>query len=69
MRQLYEQVRNNDAAMVQSELVSANSGNTLEVNGTQFAWITIASANVIPEVTIIAILYFVQQLNPILISR
>lgn len=50
MRKMYEQVRNNDAAMVQCELLSPQSAEALSVGGSQNAWITIASANVIPEV-------------------
>ena len=52
MRKMYEQVRNNDAAMVQCELLSPQSAEALSVGGSQNAWITIASANVIPEVNI-----------------
>mmetsp|Transcript_3860 Transcript_3860/g.5309 ORF Transcript_3860/g.5309 Transcript_3860/m.5309 type:complete len:1017 (-) Transcript_3860:1740-4790(-) len=50
MRKMYEQVRNNDAAMVQCELISPQSADALAAGGAQNAWITIASANVIPEV-------------------
>lgn len=43
MREMYEKVRNSDSTTVQTELQTSEAGK-------QRAWITIAAANVLPEV-------------------
>lgn len=56
MRELYEKVHNNDSASVHIETANdASLTGTAATAAQQQAWITIAAANVFPEVIILSI--------------
>ena len=52
MREMYERVRDNDAASVHMEVANDQNarGFTSSATASQMAWISIATANVLPEV-------------------
>lgn len=59
MREMYERVRDNDAASVHMEVANDQyaRGFTSSTTGSQMAWISIATANVLPEVILILLTF------------